>query len=263
MQHDSTAELETRREVAVVRYVDAMDRGDLDALASILAEAEVDPELDGWIVEVNAALHTEADVGPVSERPGGVLSLLRHMLTPNWERRENMDSVAFLREQILSTREFLEATMADVTTDQARWNAEGRALPIDAQYAHVVFSMDAGLHGLLQGAAPLAAASWAGRTGFASLPPFGPGNTWEQWAQGPFDLAALREYARAVYAATDEYLSELTPDDLARDLDLSSMGLGMRTVGWMLTTGWLLNANMHCGEISCLKGLQGVRGYPM
>ena len=174
-----------------------------------------------------------------------------------------MSTVDFLRDQILSTREFLEATMADVTPNQAHWNAQGRALPIAGQYAHIIVSMDGALHGLLQGQPPLAATSWAGKAGFSSIPPLGPGLSWEQWAAGPFDLTALRAYAEAVYAATDAYLASLSPEDLSRSLDLSSMGLGERSVGWMLTTGWIVNANMHCGEISCIKGLQGAQGYPM
>ena len=263
MVRNTNPDAEAGRELAVLHYVDAMDRGDLDAVLSILAAAEIDAELDRQIIEVNAALRAEADIAPPIEQPGGALSLLRHMLMYNGKGRETMDTVTFLREQIQSTREFLEGTMADVTADLAQWNAEGRALPIDAQYAHVIYAMDASLHGLLQGTAPLAATSWAGKTGFSDLPQIGPGTSWEQWAEGPFDLTALRTYAQAVYAATDAYVSDLSPDDLARDLDLSQMGLGMRTVGWMLTTGWILNANMHCGEISCLKGLQGQKGYPM
>lgn len=256
------ADLEARRDLAVLRYVDGIDRGDLDAIAPVLAEAEVDAELDRRLIDVTAALHAEANLGPTARPPQGAISVLRHMLMYTWDRRETMTTVDFLRDQILSTREFLEATMADVTTEQAHWNAQGRALPIAGQYAHIIVSMDGGLHGLLQGQPPLAATSWAGKTGFSSIPQLGPGQSWEQWAAGPFDLTALRAYAQAVYRATDEYLASLTPEDLNRPLDLSSMGLGERSFGWMLTTGWIVNANMHCGEIACIKGLQGAQGYP-
>lgn len=252
-----------QRELAVLRYVDAVDRGDLDTIASILAEAETDADLDAWIVEANAALHADAELGGVGLPPGGALSVLRHSLIRRENREESMDTVGFLRAQVLNSREYFEGTMADVTAEQAAFNADGRALPIAAQYAHVVISIDATLHALVKGGAPLAATSWAGKTGFSSIPQFGPGESWERWAQGPFDLTALRAYAHAVYAATDEYLDDLSAAELARELDLSSIGMGNRTIGWMLSTACVVNSNMHCGEISCLKGLQGLRGYPM
>src|SRR5712692_7567119 len=39
------------------------------------------------------------------------------------------------------------------------------------------------------------------------------------------DLAALRQYAHAVYAASDEYLRSLSPDALSLSVDLSARGL--------------------------------------
>jgi hypothetical protein len=54
-----------------------------------------------------------------------------------------------------------------------------------------------------------------------------------------------------------------TPAALARPLDLSTVGLGQQSVLFVLTA-LLANVSLHCGEISCLKGLQGLQeGYPM
>ena len=174
-----------------------------------------------------------------------------------------MSTVSLLREQIVDARAFFEATLADVTAEQAGWLPAGRALPIAAHVAHVLTSEDMALHGLLEGRPPLATTSWAGRSGFASPPPFGPGQSWDGWArETQFDLAALRGYGAAIYAATDQLLERLDADDVARSLDLSAMGLGTKSVSWLLTTGWVTNVNLHCGEISCIKGLLGSRGYP-
>ena len=174
-----------------------------------------------------------------------------------------MTTVSLLREQFVDARGFFEATLDDVTAEQAGWPPAGQALPIAAHVAHVLASQDMALHGLLEGSAPLAATSWAGRAGFATPPPFGPGRSWAAWARDTrFDLAALRRYGAAVYAATDRLLERLDEQALARALDLSAMGLGTRSVAWLLTTGWVTNVNLHCGEISCIKGLLGARGYP-
>ena len=175
-----------------------------------------------------------------------------------------MNAVALLKQQIQESREFFEGTMNDVTAEQARWSPPGKAMPIGAHYAHVILSQDMGLHGLLKGGSPpLAASSWAGKTGVSELPPpFG--QPWDQWARGAqIDLAALRQYAQAICAATDEYLASLSDDDLKRPIDLSAIGLGQQTVAFVLNAGWVFNANMHCGEIACLKGLQGAKGYPV
>ncbi len=64
---------------------------------------------------------------------------------------------------------------------------------------------------------------------------------------------------KAVYAATDEYLASLTDADLNRSLDLSGLGVGQQTLGWLLTL-MLANVNWHTGEIACPKGLQGAGG---
>jgi hypothetical protein len=75
------------------------------------------------------------------------------------------------------------------------------------------------------------------------------------------DLDVIPGYAQAVYAATDAYLAGLTDEDLSRTMDLSSWGVGEQTLGWLLSL-MLGNVEWHTGEISCLKGLQGAKGYP-
>ena len=90
-----------------------------------------------------------------------------------------------------------------------------------------------------------------------------------QWAEYPgwtrrvrVDLPALRSYAQAVYAATDAYLDTLTDADFARPFDLSALGLGQQTLASALTILVLNHVGTMTGEIACLKGLQGAKGYP-
>jgi len=75
------------------------------------------------------------------------------------------------------------------------------------------------------------------------------------------DLPATRKYAGAVYAATDEFLASLSSEDMERAIDLTALGLGKSTMGWVINNGIVGNTFTHCGEISCLKGQQGKRGY--
>jgi hypothetical protein len=55
---------------------------------------------------------------------------------------------------------------------------------------------------------PLALSTWSGRTGLSELPPLIHSIDRRAWASRvQIDLAALRCYARAVYAETDAYLA--------------------------------------------------------
>ncbi len=176
-----------------------------------------------------------------------------------------MDSVSLLRQQLQSAHQFLEGTMADVTDQQAHWSPPGLANPLGATYAHALASEDMIINGMLRQSAPLFAGSWASKTGMSEPMPV-PGPEWEKygpWArQVRIDLQGLREYGQAVYKSSDDYLAGLTSEDLERPMDLSQAGMGQVNVGWVLSN--LVVGHVHdlMGEISCLKGLQGARGYP-
>ena len=58
------------------------------------------------------------------------------------------------------------------------------------------------------------------------------------------------------------FLAGLTTADLARTVDLAIVGYGQVPLPLFILTFVGGHAAMHTGEISCLKGLQGLRGYP-
>lgn len=172
-------------------------------------------------------------------------------------------AASLFRQQARDARDFLEQTMSDVTQEEATRVPEGTALSIGANYAHVITSQDMGL-AMLKGTAPLMGTSWAGRAGLSEPPPFGPGSAIRDWSQrAQLDLQAFRQYVAAVYEASDDYFESMTEVDFTRPMDLSALGLGERPASFVMLAGWVNNVNMHCGEISCLKGLQGGKGYPV
>jgi len=173
-----------------------------------------------------------------------------------------VEAVSLLCQQLQDAHGFLEETMKDVTAEQANWSPPGIANPLGASYAHLLLGEDFIINGMLKGSAPLAAGSWAGKIGISEPPP-PPTDAWDKWGrQVRVDLAALRQYAQAVYKASDEYLASLNGDALSRPLDLSAFGVGEQTVGWLLSNAVVGHVNGHCGEVACLKGLQGAKGYP-
>lgn len=120
-----------------------------------------------------------------------------------------------------------------------------------ARYAQIVVSEDLSVNGVLAGAMPLALSTWAGRTGLSEMPPLGESCEWRAWAREVrLDLAALRAYARAVYAATDIYIAAL-PDE--------ALDVACREAPVCLLSALLLTLAMRHGEISCLLALDDHR----
>ncbi len=179
--------------------------------------------------------------------------------------RNLMDIVALLRDQLKDAHTLLETVMKDVTPEAAHWIPPGQANPIGATYAHVVMTEDRIINGAIQRGTPLYDSAWAGKTGLSELMPVR-GEAWKDY--GPWtrrlqvDLPALRAYAAAVYAASDAYLASLSPADLAQPRDLSGVGMGTVTLAWIISREVVGHADNITGEISCLKGLQGQKGYP-
>ncbi len=172
----------------------------------------------------------------------------------------NQPAVSLLRNLFENGHHWIEGTMADVTADVANWVPPGKPATIGANYVHHAFGEDALINMALRGGAPMAMTTFAGRFGADSPPPAG---TWSDWGRSvQVDPDAARAYAQAVYVNTDAYLASLTDEDLEKEVDMSIIGVGMIPLGRFLGGMLLLDTVAHCGEISCLKGLQGLRGYP-
>ncbi|MEZ4867769.1 MAG: DinB family protein [Caldilineaceae bacterium] len=166
-------------------------------------------------------------------------------------------AINLLRAQFTQCFEWLEGTMAGVTMEVANYKPAGNVSPIAGQLAHTITSLDGLVVGAVAGKAPVMASSFAGKTGMSEAPP--PGFAWGEWGQRvQLDLPAFHEYSKAVFTAVHECLDTLSDGDLTRELDLP---FGKQTVSWVFNI-MLLNTLSHTGEIACLKGLQGLKGYP-
>jgi hypothetical protein len=170
-----------------------------------------------------------------------------------------VEVIALLREQLKEAHQFLEATMADVTPEQAQWTPPGTALPLGAIYVHGVCAEDFAINQLLKGGQALYASAFADTSGISSPQPY----ISPDWARGlRLDLPQARRYAQAVYDATDAYVSGLAADALDQTIDLSSAGWGSWPLHFILSRMVVGHIDNMTGEISCLKGLQGAKGYP-
>ncbi len=171
-----------------------------------------------------------------------------------------MDALTLLKQQLKDAHGLLDATMQGVTPQHAHWLPGGKANPISASYAHVVLSEDFVVNGMLKGAPPLCATNWAGKVGLSEMPPPGPMANWFDWGRKvKVDLAAMKKYSEAVYANTESYLATLKDADLSRKIATPA---GEQTVAWVLSNVLVGHIHDFTGEISCMKGMQGMKGYP-
>lgn len=170
-----------------------------------------------------------------------------------------MKAIDIHREALRWAYELLEMTMADVTTELAHAAPPGVANPLAATYAHALSDLDVIPNHLLQGKPIRFETDWKDKTGISEPQWFSDA----EWAgRVKVDLTAARQYGKAMYENADAYIASLTEEDLAREVDLSFVGLGTRSVSWCLTALITSHLNNMAGEISVLKGIQGLRGYP-
>lgn len=173
-----------------------------------------------------------------------------------------MDAIKLLRVQMQATAEYLENTMKDVTPEMAQQVPPGKAHTIGGYYAHYLIMTDVMVNVVIREGAPLYAGAWEGKTGVsAPLPEFDAdwAKNHADWARNSkFDISAMREYAKAVFASSDEYLATLTADDL--DKEVNYFG-GPNSLGWAISMFLIQHVASGIGEIAAIKGVLGEQGY--
>ncbi|MDQ6671358.1 MAG: hypothetical protein M3069_11525 [Chloroflexota bacterium] len=139
-----------------------------------------------------------------------------------------LDAVALLRQQIRQSHSHLDACAATWLHPPPSSSAWSRPVGL---YLHAVCVEDITIQSVLRNHAPLFT-SFSPNLGVAA------------------DPAALREYARAVYAATEAYVAELTPAGVCQAVDLYRLGLGRQTVGWVIKRFVIAELAHICSQIS-------------
>jgi len=173
-------------------------------------------------------------------------------------------ALQLIKDELKNAREIFEGTAADLQQEYLQKDPGGKALPAGATYAHLVFSEDVIVHGMLQKKPALYETTWKDKTGAsAPMPPMD--DKWsaahEQWAKTVhIDLTQFRQYTTAVFAATDEYVAGLKEEDLETVIDLGSWG--KKTVVELLYSFIIGHTNSLAGELSAIKGILGAKGYP-
>ena len=168
-----------------------------------------------------------------------------------------MDALEFFRRLFAAAHRQLDAAMKDITAEQFNWVPCETANPISATYIHCLNSEDFFVQAVLQSKPRLwEEGGYTEKTGVKKLP--GGGGGWEEFRHMQVEIGPLLDYQQTVWAGTEAYLQTLTPEDLERKVKFAG---GERSVADML----IMSAShtlSHAGEISALKGVQGVKGLP-
>lgn len=172
-----------------------------------------------------------------------------------------------LRQSLKDAHQTLEETMKDVTDEVAHFQPPGKALPIAAAYVHTIVSEDGMLNGWVRKMKPLADGEWATKNGL-SIPHPAMDKDWEknytEWTKSvKVDLTKFKEYTQAVYKQSDDFLASLTDKDVINmKVDLSAWQMGEWPLARFIMRFLLSHVDSLTGEISTVKGLQGLKGYP-
>jgi hypothetical protein len=166
-----------------------------------------------------------------------------------------MDARTTLRQQMQTLHGIMEAAIGDCPSQAVSAKLpDAKINSIGAIYAHTIFGEDGLLNGLIRGQKPVYySGGWAEKIGL-DMPQ---GGLEPDWAPS-MDMGTFREYAKAVYEATDAYLANASEEDFAKVIDagfappMPAQLFVANILAWHVAT--------HQGEISALKGVQGLDG---
>lgn len=168
-----------------------------------------------------------------------------------------------LHEQLKEAHMFVMQTMDGVTDEVAAFQPGGRANPIAGTFAHLVFSEDFFIHTLIQGEVPLFDTTWKDKTGASELQPTEWETAYPAWLRTvTLDMDQFIKYAKAVFAAGEAYVESCTDKELERSVDMSMFGMDNRVVHSIIGGMVIGHTRDIMGEISVLKGIQNLKGYP-
>lgn len=166
---------------------------------------------------------------------------------------------SLFRQQIAGAAELFFGTMDGVSSELAHQAPGGTANNIASIVGHLATSIDGIINGMLQGAAPLMVMR---PTGLSEMPPGGDDQfNWFDWGtRVQVDLPETLDYAKAVFESVDLYFASMTDEDFDK---LITTPFGEMPTSVLLTQSVLYNTLTHIGDISTIKGIDGLKGFPV
>jgi len=197
-----------------------------------------------------------------------------------------MNAVELLHFSMKNSFDVLDMVVSDLTQEQADWVPPGNASSISALYWHIIAYADQIVHekcmppfselpfevwsaerlttqGQVSGQIPIRFRNGWQKKVVLGLPPEDPEDFfWDirVLSEGfQIDLDALHAFAHDVANAVLKWIATLAIEDLDQQV---TTPIGDYPLGNFIAFFIIWNNNVHCGEISAIKGLQGLKGYP-
>lgn len=167
-----------------------------------------------------------------------------------------MDYIEWLRNEVAEGHIMGDQVMDGLTHEVAHWEPGGTTNNIAQLMAHLTMGQDRAVNVAIRGEQSVFdLRGWGEKTGI----PAARGAVWNKgWK---LNLDAFREYRSQVNASVKAFFATAKPTDFEGDVEWGPPGM-VRSRLWVLGTPATAHVRFHCGEISTIKGLQGLKGLP-
>ncbi len=169
-----------------------------------------------------------------------------------------MDAIEYIKGEMAGVRRLISGIMKDMPPEVFNWSSPGTCNTISATFLHLLNAEDQFVQDVLQGKPTVwESGGWSEKTGVQKPPSIG--EDWSEFKHRQTKIQPIMDYMSAVFAATDTYLADLTPEDLDRTVQFAGKE---RTFANILQLS-VSQSHNHLGEIAALKGCQGLKGLPV
>jgi hypothetical protein len=168
-----------------------------------------------------------------------------------------MNGVDVTRETLALVHQYIEAAFEGCEGETLTRTFPGSTVgSIGSIYLHALATEDWAIQQLIQGKPKLidiTGDDWYARLGVEKSADV-------DWSKANMNLSAIKDYAAAVYGATDAWLASATDADLSKEIPWGSRAT--HSVAWVLADTIQAHLGFHAGEIGALKGIMGLKGLP-
>ncbi len=168
-----------------------------------------------------------------------------------------MDAKEFINLELQEMRGLFTASLQNMTEEQFNWVPGTAANPIRAIAMHAWGAEDYFIQTILQNKSRIFESEhWDEKLGLTNTP--GRGRGWDAAVTTQLSLAKALEYYAEVQAATAQYCTNITDEELQKTVLLFKQEMSVAAV----ISRFMLHTTGHAGEIAALRGMQGVKGLP-
>lgn len=164
-----------------------------------------------------------------------------------------MNTAAYAKYALEQTFNLMNSVAEGMDDGHYNWQPGGTCNAIAKSHVHALTSIDFFVNMLAKGGGAMIWPEFATKMGL-------PANPMGIWGfEGQVPLAMMKEYAEQVQASALEYVGGLSDADFDRELE--TQFFGKQPLAFIIQIIGLHSAG-HLGDMSAVKGMQGLKGLP-